>query len=395
MAFFNARELKEKMSGGGRNVRELKHEGTVKLWIPNEEFFYARKHFNLHLAPSVKSGVKSCWCTNTSPQLTEKCDVCDDIQALWKQWRDANEKDKQKIQGIINKLVDEKYWINAIDVSDSEQRFIAVKFTASRIKEILTIIEKHPINTIIWSYKKSVTKNKDNSDRVSYSLTEDADHPKALELSQNYDFLWGRSFEEGGPVDLEKAYGKQQTYEQLHDYLTKHRTEDESESELAEDEAMSLDDVSTSKTTASKPATALKTTTTTASKPATTQKTTTKPKEEDISLDNLSLDGDTELSLDSEQLSLDGDELSLDGDELSLDDLDNAPKVKMVQMPKDFIVKNIKNRPLLSQVIEYFVEQKFIKAENDMNKDVNAVNKYLKANDVEVPESLLEESIPI
>ncbi len=380
MAFFNARELKEKMSGGGRNVRELKHEGTVKLWIPNEEFFYARKHFNLHLAPSVKSGVKSCWCTNTSPQLTEKCDVCDDIQVLWKQWRDAGEKDKQKIQGVINKLVDEKYWINAIDVSDSEQRFIAVKFTASRIKEILTIIEKHPINTIIWSYKKSITKNKDNSERVSYSLTEDADHPKALELSQNYDFLWGRSFEEGGPVDLEKAYGKQQTYEQLHDYLTKHRSEDDSEAELAEDEAMSLDDVATSKPKQT-PA---------ASKPATTTalKTTPKTKEEDISLDNLSLDGDSDLSLDSEQL-------SLDGDELRLDDLDTAPKVKMISMPKDTIVKNIKNRQLLSQIIEYFVEQKFIKSENDMNKDVNAVNKYLKANDVEVPETLLEESITI
>lgn len=380
MAFFNARELREKMSGGGRNVRELKHEGTVKLWIPNEEFFYARKHFNLHLAPSVKSGVKSCWCTNTSPQLTEKCDVCDDIQALWKQWRDAGEKDKQKIQGVINKLVDEKYWINAIDISDSEQRFIAVKFTASRIKEILTIIEKHPINTIIWSYKKSITKNKDNSERVSYSLTEDADHPKALELSQNYDFLWGRSFEEGGPVDLEKAYGKQQTYEQLHDYLTKHRSEDDSEAELAEDEVMSLDDVATSKP---KPAPV-------ASKPATTTalKTTPKTKEEDISLDNLSLDGDSDLSLDSEQL-------SLDGDELSLDDLDTAPKVKMISMPKDTIVKNIKNRQLLSQIIEYFVEQKFIKSENDMNKDVNAVNKYLKANDVEVPETLLEESITI
>ena len=380
MAFFNARELKEKMSGGGRNVRELKHEGTVKLWIPNEEFFYARKHFNLHLAPSVKSGVKSCWCTNTSPQLTEKCDVCDDIQALWKQWRDASEKDKQKIQGVINKLVDEKYWINAIDVSDSEQRFIAVKFTASRIKEILTIIEKHPINTIIWSYKKSITKNKDNSERVSYSLTEDADHPKALELSQNYDFLWGRSFEEGGPVDLEKAYGKQQTYEQLHDCLTKHRSEDDSEAELAEDEVMSLDDVATSKP---KP-------TPVASKPATTTapKTTQKPKEEDISLDNLSLDGDSDLSLDSEQL-------SLDGDELSLDDLDTAPKLKMISMLKDTIVKNIKNRQLLSQIIEYFVEQKFIKSENDMNKDVNAVNKYLKANDVEVPETLLEESITI
>lgn len=390
MAFFNARELKEKMSGGGRNVRELKHEGTVKLWIPNEEFFYARKHFNLHMVPVVKSGAKSCWCMNTGPQLTEKCPICDYIKTLWKEWREAAEKEKQKIQGIINKLVDEKYWINAIDISDGEQKFIAVKFTASRIKEILTIIEKHPINTIIWSYKKSVTKNKDNSDRVSYSLTEDADHPKALELSQNYDFLWGRSFEEGGPVDLEKAYGKQQTYEQLHDYLTKHRSEDDSEAELDEDEAMSLDDVSTQKTTTTTSKT------TTASKSATTQKTTTtapkittKAEEDDISLDNLSLDSDSDLSLDSEQLSLDGD------DELSLDDLDGASKVKMVAMPKDFIVKNIKNRQLLSQVIEYFIEQKFIKAENDMNKDVNAVNKYLKANDVEVPESLLEESIPI
>ena len=143
---------------------------------------------------------------------------------------------------------------------------------------------------------------------------------------------------------------------------------------------MSLDDVATSKP---KPAPV-------ASKPATTTalKTTPKTKEEDISLDNLSLDGDSDLSFDSEQL-------SLDGDELSLDDLDTAPKVKMISMPKDTIVKNIKNRQLLSQIIEYFVEQKFIKSENDMNKDVNAVNKYLKANDVEVPETLLEESITI
>lgn len=373
MAYFNARELKEKMSGGSRNVRELKHEGTVKLWIPNEEFFYARKHFNLHLAPSVKSGVKSCWCTNTSPQLTEKCDVCDDIQALWKQWREASDKDKQKIQGIINKLVDEKYWINAIDISDGEQKFIAVKFTASRVREILTIIEKHPINTIIWSYKKSISKNKDNSERVSYSLTEDTDSPKANELAQNYEFLWGRSFEEGGPVDLEKAYGKQQTYEQLHNYLTK-KTVDNDDAELDEDETMSLEDVSTQKSESKL----------NSSKPATPQKQqATTPKEDDLSLDNLSLD--------NESLSL--DDLSLDGDELSLDDV--APKVKMVVMPKDFIAKNLKNRTLLSQIVEYFNDNNIVKSENDLSKDVNAINKHIKTNDVEVPESLLEESIPI
>ncbi len=375
MAYFNARELKEKMSGGSRNVRELKHEGTVKLWIPNEEFFYARKHFNLHLAPSVKSGVKSCWCTNTSPQLTEKCDVCDDIQALWKQWREASDKDKQKIQGIINKLVDEKYWINAIDISDGEQKFIAVKFTASRVREILTIIEKHPINTIIWSYKKSISKNKDNSERVSYSLTEDTDSPKANELAQNYEFLWGRSFEEGGPVDLEKAYGKQQTYEQLHNYLTKKSADDDAE--LDEDETMSLEDVSTSK-----PDHKLN-----ASKAATPPKQqAAPPKEDDLSLDNLSLDGDDDLSLDN---------LSLEGEELSLDDIDTQPKVKMVVMPKDFIAKNLKNRTLLSQIVEYFNDNNIVKSENDLSKDVNAINKHIKTNDVEVPESLLEESIPI
>lgn len=375
MAYFNARELKDKMSGGSRNVRELKHEGTVKLWIPNEEFFYARKHFNLHLAPSVKSGVKSCWCTNTSPQLTEKCDVCDDIQDLWKQWRDANEKDKQKLQGIINKLVDEKYWVNAIDISDGEQKFIAVKFTGSRMREILTVIEKHAINTIIWSYKKSVTKNKDNSERVSYGLTEDTDSPKAHELAQNYEFLWGRSFEEGGPVDLEKAYGKQQSYEQLHNYLTKKTTEDD-DAELDEDETMSLDDVSKPKTT----------TTLNPSKAPATTKAQVAAKEEDISLDNLSLDGDEDLSLDS---------LSLDGDELSLDDLDTTTKVKMITIPKDFIAKNLKNRQLLSQIIEYFNDKNIVKSVNDLSKDVNAINKHLKTNDVEVPESLLEESIPI
>jgi len=376
MAYFNARELKEKMSGGSRNVRELKHEGTVKLWIPNEEFFYARKHFNLHLAPSVKSGVKSCWCTNTSPQLTEKCDVCDDIQALWKQWREASDKDKQKIQGIINKLVDEKYWINAIDISDGEQKFIAVKFTASRVREILTIIEKHPINTIIWSYKKSISKNKDNSERVSYSLTEDTDSPKANELAQNYEFLWGRSFEEGGPVDLEKAYGKQQTYEQLHNYLTKKNTDDE-DAELDEDETMSLDDVSTSKVDNKL----------NASKAATQPKQQVSPqKEDDLSLDNLSLDGDDDLSLDN---------LSLEGEELSLDDIDTQPKVKMVVMPKDFIAKNLKNRTLLSQIVEYFNDNNIVKSENDLSKDVNAINKHIKTNDVEVPESLLEESITI
>lgn len=381
MAFFNARELKEKMSGGSRNSRELKHEGTVKLWIPNEEFFYARKHFNLHMVPAVKSGAKSCWCMNTSPALTEKCPVCDYIQELWKEWREGNEKQKTAVQGVINKLVDEKYWVNAIDISDKERKFVAVKFTASRIKEILTIIEKHPINTILWSYKKTTTKDKSGNDRVSYSLTEDTDNATANELAQDYDFLWGRSFKEGGPVDLEKVYGKKQTYEQLVDYLTKKSSShDDEDAELGDDsEAMSLDDISSKP----EPAKAAQKTPTPAPKANTAPK-----KEENLSLDNLSLDGD-DLSLESNDLSLDGDE------ELSLDDLDDKPKVKMVTMPKDFIAKNVKNKLLLGQIVEYFAEQKFIKAENDLNKDVNAANKYLKANDVTVPESLLEETIAL
>jgi hypothetical protein len=378
MAYFTAKELKSKMSGGARNSRELKHEGTIKLWIPNEQFFYARKHFNLHMVPMVKSSAKSCWCMNTSPELTERCPICDYIQTLWKEWREASKESKEKIQGVINKLVDEKYWVNAIDLSDKEQKFIAVKFTASRMKEILTIIEKDPVDGIIWSYKKTSGKDKSGKERISYSLTESTDDARAHELKENYDFLWGRNFEQGGPIDLEKVYGKTQTYDQLHDYLTKSNGEDESDAELDDSEVSTLDDVA-------KPVTKTATAKTTTQTPA---KTTVKPKEDDLSLDNLSLDSDNDLSLDTESLSLDGD------DELSLDDI-SAPIVKKVKMPKDFIVKNLKNKQLLSQVIEHFKEEKILEITGDMKKDVNAINNYLKTNDLEVPESLLEESISI
>lgn len=379
MAYFTAKELKSKMSGGGsRNSRELKHEGTVKLWIPNEQFFYARKHYNLHMVPVVKSAAKSCWCTNTSPDLPNKCPVCDYIQELWKEWRGTSNKDeKAKIQGIINKIVDEKYWVNAIDLNDKEQKFIAVKFTASRLKEIFTIIEKDAIGGIIWSYKKTISKNKDGSDRVSYSLTESTDDTRAHELMENYDFLWGRTFDLGGPIDLEKVYGKDQTYDQLHDYLTKAGSEDDSDSELDDSDISSLDDVA-------KPEPA-KSTAKAAPKATATPKPAVKAKEEDLSLDNLSLDGD-DLSLDIESLSLDAD------DELSLDDV---VTVKMVKMPKDFIAKNIKNRQLLSQVIEYFKENGILVITGDMKQDVNAINNHLKTNEVEVPESLLEENITL
>jgi hypothetical protein len=360
----------------------LKHEGTVKLWIPNEQFFYARKHFNLHMVPIVKSNAKSCWCMNTSPELLEKCPVCDFIQELWKEWRETSNKDeKTKLQGVINKIVDEKYWVNAIDLNDKEQKFIAIKFTASRLKEILTIIEKDPIDGIIWSYKKTMSKNKDGSDRVSYSLTESTDDARAHELKENYDFLWGRTFEQGGPIDLEKVYGKTQTYEQLHDYLTKAHSE-EGDAELDEDETTSLDDVNTSsKTKTAAPKTAPKI------QPTTAPKTTVKPKEDEISLDNLSLDSDNDISLDTESLSLDGD------DDLSLDDIAMPPK--MITLPKDIIAKNLKNKQLLSQIIEYFKEKGILVITDDLKKDVNAINNYLKTNDVEVPESLLEESIAI
>ncbi len=386
MAYFTAKELKSKMSGGGaRNSRELKHEGTIKLWIPNEQFFYARKHFNLHMVPMVKSSAKSCWCMNTSPELTERCPICEYIQTLWKEWREAAKAEKEKIQGIINKLVDEKYWVNAIDLSDKEQKFVAVKFTASRMKEILTIIEKDPIDGIIWSYKKTAGKDKSGKERISYSLTESTDDARAHELKEKYDFLWGRTFEHGGPVDLEKAYGKTQTYDQLHDYLTKSSGEEESDAELDDSEVSTLDDVAKP---VNKPA-ATKTTAPSAAK------TTVKAKEDDLSLDNLSLDSDNDLSLDNESLSLDNESLSLDGDdELSLDDI-SAPVVKKVKMPKDFIVKNLKNKQLLSQVIEHFREEKILEITGDMKKDVNAINNYLKTADVEVPESLLEESISI
>ena len=67
----------------------------------------------------------------------------------------------------------------------------------------------------------------------------------------------------------------------------------------------------------------------------------------------------------------------------------------MITLPKDIIAKNLKNKQLLSQIIEYFKEKGILVITDDLKKDVNAINNYLKTNDVEVPESLLEESIAI
>lgn len=348
MAYYNASELKSKLSGG--KTRELvmgKNEQKM-IWIPKDEFFFVRKHYEIQRVPGVKTSKKSCWCLNTEyGKDNKKCMICNYVDELWKKWRSTtNKEEKLKIQGFINRLNGEYFYVNGIDMSDPELKFVAIKFTTSKVRDIMNVVEKHQIDHIKWLYKKTVTPMSNNKDKIGYVLTELIDDKDAIELAQKYDELIERDYEKGGLVDLENGFGRKQTEEELTSYLTEVSTEsDEEESSSDLDVLDSAPDVTVNKT-----------------------KTTTV---DELSLDDISM----------------GESLD---DDLSLDDVE-----KMAPLTLDFIQKHKNDRNMINPIIEYFDEKGYIKMEDDYLKDIKALYAYLKANKVEVPESLLNDVVPL
>jgi len=351
MAYYNASELKSKLSGCKTRVLAMGKNEQKMIWIPKDEFFFVRKHYEIQKVPGVKTNKKSCWCLNTEyGKDNKKCMICNYVDELWKKWRSTtNKEEKLKIQAIINRLNGEYFYVNGIDMSDAELKFVAIKFTTSKVRDIMNVVEKHQIDRIKWLYKKTVTPMSNNKDKIGYVLTELIDDKDAIELGQKYDELVEREYEAGGLVDLENGFGKKQTEEELTSYLTAVSNEsDEEESSSGVDVFDIAPDVKVNKS-----------------------KTTTV---DEMSLDDISMD---------ESLS---DDLSLD--DLSLDDVE-----KMAPLTLDFIQANKNNRDMINPIIEYFNEKGFIKMEHDYLKDIKALYAYLKNNKVEVPENLVDDLI--
>lgn len=360
MAYYNASELKSKLSGGKTRELNMGKNEQKMIWIPRDQFFFLKKHYEIQKVPGVTTNRKSCWCLNLDYGKDNKeCKICNYVSELWGKWRGTSNKDeKLKIQGLINRLNSEYFYVNGVDMADPDLKFVAVRFTPSKIRDIMNVIEHTSIERIKWLYKKSVTPMANGKERVAYTLTELIDDKDAIELSHQYDELAGRPYDSGGLIDLDSAYGKKQTAEELENYLTT-RTEEASDDDTLD--SYNDDDVPTNKTKSNAPNT-------------TVNKTETKSISD---LDDVSLD-DADLSLD---------------DGLSLDDLSLDDKDKMVIITPDFINTNKNNKSIINPIIEHFNNKKYIVATDNYAQDIKLVYAYLKANKVEVPESLVSDVV--
>ncbi len=356
MAYYNASELKAKLNGGKTRELVMGKNEQKSIWIPKDAFFFVRKHYEIQKVPGVTTNKKSCWCLNTEyGKDSKQCRICNHINDLWNKWRNtSNKEEKQKLQLLINRFNGEYFYVNAIDFSDPEQKFVAVKFTPAKIREVMNVIERHQIEHIKWLYKKIITPMANGKDKVGYVLTELIDDKEAIELASHYEELASRDYDKGGLIDLESAYYKKQTPEELEAYLTSTFTEDDSDCDSEVD--------------------VLETNTGKKSEPTANVIVN---KQETTSIDSLSLN----------------DGLSLD-DDLSLDDLSLDDKVKLVKLTPEFINKNKNDRKLVGSIIEHFNEKGWIKSTNDYAGDIKLVYAYVKSNNVEIPESLFGDVVP-
>jgi hypothetical protein len=188
-----------------------------RLWIPKNEFFFKKVHFGIkRLTPfkNAKYNALDCLKQEAGQRDTE-CPICAFIESLWEKYNALKSKEeKKKLLEQINQIEAQYCYTNAIDIDDEAEEFSAIYFTPSRVMEIDKIAEKYGIQNIIWLYKK-IEKNK----KVSYSLVESFDKEVTADLVSRSEMLMERSYEDGGLVDLERAYGRQQTLKQYLELL--------------------------------------------------------------------------------------------------------------------------------------------------------------------------------
>lgn len=378
MARYSMKELKDKLNSGGiGNLRQLdvKSGGSKKIWLPMDDVFYKRTHFDIKTRSKWRNSSKNILeCLNQTPgEKGAGCPICEEIEELWKTWRDTNDKEeKKKITARINNIVSEEFWYNGIDL-DNPTEFVVIRFTPAMFREIEKIADKYGIQNVTWIYKYTKDSNR-------YTLIENTDNKARIdEMRLTLDEMVGRDYENGGQCDLEKALfhpiskermleilngnGSDDEEEHVEDYKPKAKVEkkkDESKpkakmvEETSSLEELSLEDVESS-----------------------TKKDESKPK------DKL----DEQLTLEDEKLG------SEDIGDLGLEDLDLEDKPKLIKITFDTISEKVakKDAAYLKKLAAHLVEEKKIEKKDAINDQIREVAAYVKkSGGIEVPENVIK-----
>src|SRR3990172_7097737 len=152
MATYTGRELQEKTKGG-ITAPEIKMvpDVTLKLWIPVEEVFYKRTHYQLKTLTKYTNAKHNVIdCLNQMPGEKGKgCPIEDEVEKYWAMFKEADTKkdtiERKRILGIINRLVAEHVNMNVIRIADDnpEYKFETIQFSMSKFNDILKINKKY------------------------------------------------------------------------------------------------------------------------------------------------------------------------------------------------------------------------------------------------------------
>lgn len=368
MPLYTPGEAKAKR-GQGLNIRKLELAVGVprKIWLPSDQLLYKRVHYNIRRCTSFKHAKYDALdCFNQKAEEDGKgCPICEERQQMWAEWRKAKKDgDKAlmaKLLKPINEIFCEYQWGNCIDLDDENQEFQGVCFTKGVFPDLERVQSKYGINNVIFIFKKGK-----NGEKISYSLTEITDLATTVQKMQGkLDELMARSYDDGGPIDLEKTLERQYTKDEYMDLLTNGEESDErdhdpketapssskkeapknkSTIEIDESDSITLDDLEAGNTTKDKP------------------KEPDKPKEE--SLDSLDLDG-----LDLEPLT--------------------EPE-KFVKVSAKEINEKRNDKAWVEKIYNFLLQEKVIQAKEQYRDKLMEVFNFAKKGDIEMPEKYLK-----
>lgn len=337
-------------------------KNAKKIWIPEFSFAYKRTHFNVQKRTKftqAKFNTLDCF----NQKLGDKgkgCPICEIVDELWTKWRETKDKEaKQALTAQINSIMNEEYWFNAIDLSDPNRAFVAFRVTPSKFTAIrqaakdMEAIGKD-ISDLIFTF--SMTKE---GKIVKYQLMYDADQEEKIsKLHETFETLNARSYEDGGPIDLEKCIiARTRTIDEYNDILF--NSEAEPGDQPAEEEHAPKSDKK--------------------APPKSTPKT--KEKEPVVEEESLSL----------EDVGLSMDDIGPGLEEPAKDE----PKIVTIEVDAKKIIAEKNSKEYIVPLYDHLLLSKHVKPCADYAAKVKAVFEYVKAEKaIQVPEAVWKKPEP-
>ena len=365
MALYKRSDLK-KRNAFNSGVRELETLDNVskKIWIPKFEFEYIRKHYGIKdRTPFKYSKFNFMPCFNqTLGEDGAGCPICNIVKDTWALWRKCKDKVEQKeYLDIINQLKGEYYALQVIDIDDPDLKFQAISFTQLMFRELEQYEDSEKeVGDAIWYFKKGKA-----GTTTRYSLTAvDTATDIVKKMKDQYDSLLMRSYDDGGPIDLTKAFNRKFTMKEYMDIL-------EPGGEEKSEEMMNLSKEEKNKPKKDKESSKIELA------------------EEQISLDDLNaIEGikkeEQKETIPDEQLSL--DDISIDSlDSLSLDSLEEP---KLISVDAKMVNDKRNDKPFIEHLIKFFLPNKQLELEGKQYKDaIKIIYRHVKSLiKVDVPE---------